>query len=237
MLIKNSTDKPLIIAHRSGPILYPEQTVASARHALSLGADMVEIDARLSKDGELIISHDASAMRVFGVDRDVSLMSAEEFRALRHRCAPDHSAHLLKDYIDANIFPLLIHIKVSDAIPPLLALLDERGCTDRVVLGVASPDEAKCARAICPDIALLSFAKREDIPEMIELGCEYIRLWEPWLSEEAVNQIKAGGTRLAVMTGEAEVGYPVGEPSDDGIRRVLSYSPDAVLINDVRRIG
>lgn len=230
-------DKPLIIAHRSGPILYPEQTVASARHALSLGADMVEIDVRLSRDGELLISHDKSAMRVFGVDSDVALMSAEEFLALRHKDAPDYSAHLLADYIDADIFPLLIHIKVSDAVAPLLALLCERGCTDRVVLGVASPDEAREARAICPDVRLLSFAKREDIPEMIGLGCEYIRLWEPWLNDELVATIKESGSRLAVMTGEAEAGYPVGEPSDAGLERVLSYSPDALLINDVRRIG
>ena len=237
MFTGKCTNKPLKIAHRGGPTVYPEQTVASAKQALRDGADMVELDVRLSRDGELVVSHDASAMRVFGALVDVASMTAEEFSSLRHKDASDFSAHLFIDYINAEVFPLLIHIKVSEAVAPLISCLKEAGCIDKVVLGVASPDEAREAIGLYPDIRLLSFAKREDIPEMIELGCEYIRLWEPWLSEESVNQIKSGGAKLAVMTGEAEAGYPVGEPSDDGIRRVLSYSPDAILINDVRRIG
>ena len=229
-------NKTLIIAHRSGPILYPEQTVASARHAISLGADMIEIDVRLSADGKLIISHDASAMRVFGIDKAVALMTAAEFSSLRHKDAPNYSAHLLADYVDAGVFPLLVHVKVSEAIAPLIGYLKDIDYLDKAVIGVMSPSEARDAIALTPDVRLLSFAKREDIPEMISLGCEYIRLWECWLSDDAVSEIKDGGAKLAIMTGEAEDGYPVGEPSEAGLARCLSYSPDAILINDIRRI-
>ena len=38
--------RPLIIAHRCGPGRFPEQSLASARHALALGADLVEMDVR-----------------------------------------------------------------------------------------------------------------------------------------------------------------------------------------------
>ena len=47
----------LKIAHRSGPVSYPEQTVASAIEALSFGADIIEIDLRLTSDGELAVTH------------------------------------------------------------------------------------------------------------------------------------------------------------------------------------
>ena len=44
-----------LIAHRSGPVDYPEQTILSARQALELGADMVEIDVRNEWVGKSLI--------------------------------------------------------------------------------------------------------------------------------------------------------------------------------------
>ena len=40
---------PILIAHRGGPEVYPEQTVQSCRDALSAGADMAEMDIRSSR--------------------------------------------------------------------------------------------------------------------------------------------------------------------------------------------
>ena len=56
------------IAHRSGPTVYPEQTIASARHALENGADIVEIDVRFTADKRIAVSHDKNLSRVFGED-------------------------------------------------------------------------------------------------------------------------------------------------------------------------
>ena len=72
-----------IIAHRCGPTVYPEQTITSARFALYSGADLVEVDVRYTKDKKIACSHDANVKRVFGVDRLVSDMTAEEFLSLR----------------------------------------------------------------------------------------------------------------------------------------------------------
>ena len=80
--------RPLIIAHRCGPGRFPEQSLASARHALALGADLVEMDVRYTRDGAPVICHDENALRVFGVDRRCGEMSLEEFRALRHADDP-----------------------------------------------------------------------------------------------------------------------------------------------------
>lgn len=48
----------LNIAHRGGAGLLPENTLAAFRNAVALGADGVELDVQLSRDGEVIVFHD-----------------------------------------------------------------------------------------------------------------------------------------------------------------------------------
>jgi glycerophosphoryl diester phosphodiesterase len=53
----------LKIAHRGARSLAPENTLSAARKAFALGADMWEIDVRLSRDGYPVVVHDATLER------------------------------------------------------------------------------------------------------------------------------------------------------------------------------
>jgi glycerophosphoryl diester phosphodiesterase len=53
----------LIAAHRGARSLAPENTLAAARVALAAGAGMMEIDVRMSRDGELVLIHDSNLQR------------------------------------------------------------------------------------------------------------------------------------------------------------------------------
>lgn len=55
--------RPLNIAHRGARSLAPENTLAAARAALAVGADMWELDVSVSADGELVIMHDDTLTR------------------------------------------------------------------------------------------------------------------------------------------------------------------------------
>jgi len=48
-----------IVAHRGGAALAPENTLGAFRHALSLGVDAVELDIHRTRDGALVVIHDA----------------------------------------------------------------------------------------------------------------------------------------------------------------------------------
>lgn len=52
-----------VIAHRGASAYCPENTLPSFEAAVELGADMVELDVRLSRDGEVIVFHDATLER------------------------------------------------------------------------------------------------------------------------------------------------------------------------------
>src|SRR4051794_13707627 len=50
--------QPWNIAHRGGAQLSPENTLAAFGRAMSLGADGVELDVQLSRDGIVVVHHD-----------------------------------------------------------------------------------------------------------------------------------------------------------------------------------
>ena len=50
--------RPLVIAHRGASGTRPENTLAAFRHAVALGADMIELDVQLTRDGEVVVIHD-----------------------------------------------------------------------------------------------------------------------------------------------------------------------------------
>ncbi|HEX5154677.1 MAG TPA: glycerophosphodiester phosphodiesterase family protein [Parafilimonas sp.] len=58
--------KLVVIAHRGSHLNVPENTLAAYENAVKAGADYVEIDLRTTKDGHLIIMHDASINRMTG---------------------------------------------------------------------------------------------------------------------------------------------------------------------------
>jgi len=75
-------NKPLIIAHRGASALAPENTLAAFRRAIADGADGVEFDVRLSKDGEVVVFHDATLRRLSNRKNLVSSLDAAELEKI-----------------------------------------------------------------------------------------------------------------------------------------------------------
>jgi len=72
---------PLIIGHRGASADAPENTLAAFARALEEGADGVEFDVRLSRDGVPVVVHDATLART-GLRPDrVDSLTSEELRA------------------------------------------------------------------------------------------------------------------------------------------------------------
>ncbi|HOG80943.1 MAG: hypothetical protein GX642_08575 [Smithella sp.] len=59
-----STVSPFtVIAHRGASAYYPENTIASFKGAIAMGADMVELDVQMTLDGEVVVFHDEEIKR------------------------------------------------------------------------------------------------------------------------------------------------------------------------------
>jgi glycerophosphoryl diester phosphodiesterase len=70
----------LRIAHRGASAYAQESSVASVEKAAELGADMVEVDVRVTKDGIPVIAHDPDLRRVFGIHAQVADLTLDEIR-------------------------------------------------------------------------------------------------------------------------------------------------------------
>jgi len=58
-----SVDRPLVIAHRGASSIAPENTLLAFRLAMEAGADMIETDVHLTRDGVAVLIHDADLAR------------------------------------------------------------------------------------------------------------------------------------------------------------------------------
>jgi len=74
--------KPLIIAHRGHSTGAPEQTMAAYRAAIDLGAEMIEADVQFSRDGRLVMLHDAKVDRTTSGKGLVADLTWSELQAL-----------------------------------------------------------------------------------------------------------------------------------------------------------
>jgi glycerophosphoryl diester phosphodiesterase len=74
--------KPLVIAHRGASAFAPENTLAAFRLAIALGADGIELDTRLSSDGQAVVIHDARVNRTTNAAGPVASFTAAELQGL-----------------------------------------------------------------------------------------------------------------------------------------------------------
>ena len=69
-------------AHRGASAYAPENTMEAFRLAQKMGADGIELDVHLTRDGEILVTHDENVRRVTGVDAQVSSLTLAEAQAL-----------------------------------------------------------------------------------------------------------------------------------------------------------
>jgi glycerophosphoryl diester phosphodiesterase len=67
-----------VFAHRGGAALRPENTIAAFDHGLSFGADGLELDVHLSRDGVVVVHHDDMLERTTGARGPISAFTADE---------------------------------------------------------------------------------------------------------------------------------------------------------------
>jgi glycerophosphoryl diester phosphodiesterase len=68
----------LVIGHRGNAAHAPENTVESFRQALASGADAIELDVRVTRDGIAVVIHDETLERIAGRREPVARLSASE---------------------------------------------------------------------------------------------------------------------------------------------------------------
>jgi glycerophosphoryl diester phosphodiesterase len=74
--------RPLVIAHRGGAGLWPENTLVGFHAASEMGVDILEMDIHSTRDGVLVVIHDEKVERTTDGFGDISAMTLEQVKQL-----------------------------------------------------------------------------------------------------------------------------------------------------------
>jgi len=167
---------PAVFAHRGGAALAPENTLAAFDRGLTLGADGIELDVRLSRDRVVVVNHDATVDRTTDGRGALSALTADELARLDagYRFQEGASRHpfrgcgigvprladVLSQFRGARV---IIELKGSSQALALATVdvVRQADALDRVCIGSSSLRGLRAVRAAEPAIA--TSAAREEV--------------------------------------------------------------------------
>ena len=197
-----SASRPQVFAHRGGSALAPENTIVAFDHGLALGADGLELDVHLSRDGVVVVHHDRLLDRTTALRGPIAERTAEELR----RAGVPALGDVLARYRDARV---IIELKVNH--PELAAavvdVVRRAEAIERVCLGSFGRRVLRAARAIEPAIA--TSGAREEVRWAL------YRSWCRW----PVSRVSYSGYQIPELAGRTRVVSP----------RFVEYAHDAGL--------
>lgn len=161
--------RQLVIAHRGGAGIAPENTLPAFKKARDLGVDVIEIDVRATSDGALVVLHDAALERTTDGSGLVNEKTLAELKKLdaAFRWSPDGgktypfrgggiSVPMLEEVFTA--FPeMKFNIEPKQASPsiikPLCRMIRNYKMTDKIVVGSFQQAVLDEFRIECPEAA------------------------------------------------------------------------------------
>ena len=228
------SSRPLVFAHRGGSALAPENTIDAFDNGLALGADGLELDVHLSRDGAVVVHHDRTLDRTTTLRGPIADRTADELT----RAGVPLLAEVLARYRAQRI---IIEMKVNrpELADATVEVIRQADAVERVCLGSFGLRVLRAVRALEPAIA--TSAAREEVRWAL------YRSWCRWPVSRAayagyqVPEIngwtRVVSARFVALAHDAGLGVQVWTvDSEDDARRLLSWGVDALITDRPDRI-
>jgi len=164
-----SSDEFMVIAHRGGLGLGPEHTLYTYRRAVQLGIDVLEIDVRITKDGQLVVIHDKTVNRTTngtGLVENYTLADIHTLDAA-YRWSPDEDNRfplrgkgvkipsLSEVFQEFQQIRINIEIKEPQAamITTLCRIIQDHDMLKKIMIASFNTGALKKFRSLCPAVA------------------------------------------------------------------------------------
>jgi glycerophosphoryl diester phosphodiesterase len=154
----------LRIGHRGAPAYEPENTLRSFGKAMELGANAVELDIRKTRDGRIVVIHDAEVDRTTNSRGSVRCLTLDEVKRLtagKGEKIPTLEEAL--DFLDRKV-RILVELKELGLEGNTLSLIREKGLEENVII-VSFHEEA--------------LRRMRELSEKVETGLIYVRHENP----------------------------------------------------------
>ncbi len=242
---------PLIIGHRGASAVAPENTMAAFREALAVGADGIEFDVRLTRDGVPVVIHDSTLRRTGGLPHRVAHLTSEEIgkvdvgswfsTSFANEIVP--SLAELFTLFQSNNSTLYLEMKCDSASEhqalgeACVKAIDEHSFKERVVVECFQLPALRILKEIDPEIKTVALfepaltnpsvlSDQRIINQTRDVGAAALALHHRLARESLVKKAKDAGLHVAVWT--------VDDPA--WIERARSSGVDALITNDPQRM-
>lgn len=229
--------KTKIIGHRGGAKGFPENTLAAFKKSVELGADGVEFDVQLTKDGEVVVIHDEMIDRTMtgsGLVKDHTLkelrqMSAGEF------FSPEFKAEkipTLKEVLEIVQDLEVINIELKNYLPyigleeKVLDLVDNFEIRDKTIISSFNHYSLQKVKKLQPEIktgALLMSKIINPADYASKRGFDALHLHFLTAEQEIINKSHFMGLQLNVYT----VNFP------ESVVELLEKEVDMIMTDDL----
>jgi glycerophosphoryl diester phosphodiesterase len=220
--------RPVVIAHRGASAAFPENTIEAFRGAAERGAEWVELDARRSRDGALIVHHDA---RLADGRAIVDLAAADVPALVPSLAAALDACDGMGVNIEIKNGPGDPDFDVDEVVAHgVLDLLAARGGRDEVLISSFNPRTLATVRALASELAtaLLVVEPPTDVVEQVVAGGhDALHPYDLFVDADLVAACHAAGLRVNVWTVD----------DADRMRELVGYGVDGICTNvpDVAR--
>jgi glycerophosphoryl diester phosphodiesterase len=175
------TIRPLVIAHRGGGGLWPENTLLAFERARDLGVDMIETDVHSTADGVLVVMHDAAVDRTTGATGRLNDLTLAEIKKLDagYRWSADGMKTFpwrgrgltvpTLDEVFTSLPDMRFNIEPKQEKPslakPLCRMIREKGMVDKVTVGSFRQTVLDEFRRECPEV--ITSASPAEVSEFV----------------------------------------------------------------------
>ncbi|KAF2956654.1 glycerophosphodiester phosphodiesterase family protein [Marinitoga sp. 38H-ov] len=165
-------ERPVILGHRGYRAKYPENTILAFKKAIEYGADGVELDVQLSKDGALIIYHDDNFEKITGDNTKIIDLTSKEIKKIKNGGEPIPTLEevfiKLPDYSYINV-----EIKNINATEMAYNTVKSFNALERVLFSSFNVDALRILRKLDKDLDLgLLIEEKEMVDQIIPLHNE-----------------------------------------------------------------
>ena len=229
--------RPLVIAHRGASGERPENTLGAFERAIELHADMIETDLHLTRDGVVVIHHDASLARL-GARGEIRDHTAEELSELdaARGVGPVERIPTLLDLLDrfGSRMEFNLELKTGESAPyegieaRVLAAVAERGLLPRMLFSCFDDPVLERLRTVNSQarLAVLVSARkpRHVLERAARVGAEAINPHVSLVDRPFVAAAHAAGLRVYPYTANERT--EMARLADCGVDGIITNYPD-----------